>query len=215
MCGEHADDFLVQFRTMGSSPHVRGAPWWPDGIPLRPGIIPACAGSTQSRCGDFTCSWDHPRMCGEHMLTGLVCWVISGSSPHVRGARWGFLCVVFLCGIIPACAGSTERIVNTSLEDVGSSPHVRGAPSRSAVSLSSGGIIPACAGSTARCSRCWSGSRDHPRMCGEHFKRLADPELDPGSSPHVRGAPPRDRSQHDRTGIIPACAGSTFSRCRT
>mgnify|MGYP001652301643 CR=1 FL=1 len=33
-----------------------------------------------------------------------------------------------------------------------------------------------------------------------------------GSSPHVRGAPTIFNSRSDRTGIIPACAGSTIAR---
>ena len=46
MCGEH-DHFLFTFsRFLGSSPHVRGAPRRPRGLPCLRRIIPACAGST-------------------------------------------------------------------------------------------------------------------------------------------------------------------------
>ena len=92
----------------------------------------------------------------------------------------------------------------------GSSPHVRGALARRFASGSATGIIPACAGST-----CWSRStsrtvRDHPRMCGEHFD-AGDLEVHVGgSSPHVRGAPRVEGLEPEKSGIIPACAGSTM-----
>ena len=53
------------------------------------------------------------------------------------------------------------------------------------------------------------GLRDHPRMCGEHVKRLARGLRKRGSSPHVRGAPFRHGLRLVPFGIIPACAGST------
>ena len=66
MCGEHTSFSLDSVMTMGSSPHVRGAPGGRGRRLVLQGIIPACAGST-SRCSSQTSSpWDHPRMCGEH-----------------------------------------------------------------------------------------------------------------------------------------------------
>ena len=71
---------------------------------------------------------------------------------------------------------------------MGSSPHVRGALSEPTINQDDAGIIPACAGSTGRTWLSDGRRRDHPRMCGEHmpFRLLA--LLEPGSSPHVRGA---------------------------
>ena len=46
-------------------------------------------------------------------------------------------------------------------------------------------------------------------MCGEHEKILLYGDAIPGSSPHVRGALDSGVNQVERTGIIPACAGST------
>ena len=72
------------------------------------------------------------------------------------------------------------------------------------------GIIPACAGSTAPHGRTARPKRDHPRMCGEHSFNIQQVAGEQGSSPHVRGAPGRRRSEPPGQGIIPACAGSTF-----
>ena len=72
----------------------------------------------------------------------------------------------------------------------GSSPHVRGAHGEALVRDFEVGIIPACAGSTSMSAAYLSLSRDHPRMCGEHWRSLGRFAL--------------------RVGIIPACAGSTL-----
>ena len=156
----------------------------------RPGIIPACAGSTY----------------------GLAWRVLDaqGSSPHARGARPGErrhlhrhgdhprmrgehahenVRTAVDPGIIPACAGSTVSAKMKIGKTQGSSPHARGA-------RPPGGTD----GVTAR---------DHPRMRGEHqtsTSKSLNPlriipacagstqnfmiavEKAPGSSPHARGA---------------------------
>ena len=87
MCGEHS---------LGYGP-----------MTVMSGIIPACAGSTLSYCGDNLTDGDHPRMCGEHLMVEGVYIATAGSSPHVRGARAPPYRVHKFPGIIPACAGST------------------------------------------------------------------------------------------------------------
>ena len=72
------------------------------------GIIPACAGSTNSSMVFPVDKRDHPRMCGEHGRVVTVNGNVKGSSPHVRGARWPHLHAIVESGIIPACAGSTS-----------------------------------------------------------------------------------------------------------
>ena len=51
-------------------------------------------------------------------------------------------------------------------------------------------------------------------MCGEHEKILLYGDAIPGSSPHVRGAPFICSCSSFISGIIPACAGSTFRLSR-
>ena len=148
-------------------------------------------------------------MCGEHRLRQTPQLPPQGSSPHVRGARWGASSLAVGLGIIPACAGSTRRVCGSGRASGdhprmcgehwwrirsrpgyrGSSPHVRGA--RGVLFES---VAPA---------------RDHPRMCGEHDCVPLDFPLDSGSSPHVRGAPDLLFQVIQCLGIIPACAGST------
>ena len=97
----------------------------------------------------------------------------------------------------------------------GSSPHVRGAPPRWGVLDCEHGIIPACAGSTPYGPLERLEERDHPRMCGEHTSQPAWTAWRWGSSPHVRGAPTRNRQRNTANGIIPACAGSTGTSLST
>ena len=187
---------------------MRGAPERFEAFARAVGIIPACAGSTTSIGHNWTGMWDHPRMCGEHVVLPPFFWTVSGSSPHVRGALARRFASGSATGIIPACAGSTlkvsgrlrfawdyprmcgEHIVaNRNCGSVqGSSPHVRGARAGRARPAGPSGIIPACAGSTLTpaTSRCTSG--DHPRMCGEHPASKDWNRKRVGSSPHVRGA---------------------------
>ena len=87
MCGEHS---------LGYGP-----------MTVMSGIIPACAGSTLSYCGDNLTDGDHPRMCGEHLMVEGVYIATAGSSPHVRGAQHSRYRPTRPAGIIPACAGST------------------------------------------------------------------------------------------------------------
>ena len=210
MCGEHWVQSGFDELDAGSSPHVRGAPVCSDQTASEDGIIPACAGST---VGWVPCQvWcrDHPRMCGEHWnYQTWTCWSW-GSSPHVRGAPTGPVIVQHACGIIPACAGSTLEQVARRIGQEGSSPHVRGAQVCVEGVLKTPGIIPACAGSTLRVSIVDAHLRDHPRMCGEHAIVVSLSLESEGSSPHVRGAHLVHGHFDDGTGIIPACAGSTW-----
>ena len=86
MCGEHADRAGVGAVGAGSSPHVRGARNANAAESPSSGIIPACAGSTESTLKRLVIRGDHPRMCGEHVHVDALLRQGRGSSPHVRGA---------------------------------------------------------------------------------------------------------------------------------
>ena len=107
MCGEHAWAFSLTSSKSGSSPHVRGARGFMLSEAVHCGIIPACAGSTPQMTHSISITWDHPRMCGEHIVKHVRPCSKRGSSPHVRGARIPSQRQGRLSGIIPACAGST------------------------------------------------------------------------------------------------------------
>ena len=154
---------------------------------------------------------------------------LDGSSPHTRGALLNSASLPGRRRIIPAYAGSTPSPARTAthpsdhprirgehglelddgIELPGSSPHTRGALPGFSQHRRCVRIIPAYAGST--CRR-WSvpGWRwDHPRIRGEHARRMYNRGELYGSSPHTRGALCLHRRHRARRRIIPAYAGST------
>ena len=107
MRGEHCRMDGRNVRLPGSSPHARGTlrvfRW--GGFLL--GIIPACAGNTQSANRHRRLCRDHPRMRGEHAEYAFPRKPRRGSSPHARGTLFRHATHSLYFGIIPACAGNT------------------------------------------------------------------------------------------------------------
>ena len=230
MRGEHKIEGKSRKTDGGSSPHARGALCTRPLGARRAGIIPACAGSTCRTSWPVSPAGDHPRMRGEHASTRSKPLRPMGSSPHARGAPLSKASTQVAAGIIPACAGSTvcaDTFFNGRRDHPrmrgehstrhgptrrarGSSPHARGAPARGARPRGRAGIIPACAGSTGFAATAPDVFWDHPRMRGEHCRRAPRRMRQAGSSPHARGAPDPSDMSVAVSGIIPACAGSTW-----
>ena len=125
MRGEHISTPELGLSIKGSSPHARGAHQEIPALAFAAGIIPACAGSTEKRIQRASAFADHPRMRGEHLLTTLISNRSKGSSPHARGARGQARGAGDVIGIIPACAGSTLRII-TKISCPRDHPRMRG-----------------------------------------------------------------------------------------
>ena len=94
----------------------------------------------------------------------------------------------------------------------GSSPRMRGAPELLELGRVGAGIIPADAGSTQKADHQQHLQKDHPRGCGEHRPSGRRQPLPEGSSPRMRGALQNTISSALSRRIIPADAGSTFSK---
>ena len=192
ICGEHRPTSPISWTRPGSSPHMRGTLDRTQRHTAIPGIIPAYAGNTGSLKMRLPLDGDHPRICGEHVseITGTT--GEGGSSPHMRGTLEVVVVGGGVIGIIPAYAGNTNGYVarilffrdhpricgehhvnNNGIGTVaGSSPHMRGTPIYIPAPCQSRRIIPAYAGNTCHiiCGNVNGG--DHPRICGEHTKRL-------------------------------------------
>ena len=110
MCGENFFNECLCFLGLGSSPRVRGK--LKDRLVFFPvsGLIPACAGKTAPRQSPSTMFWAHPRVCGDNVLKIVDGNAYAGSSPRVRGKQLFPLPRLFRHGLIPACAGKTDRI---------------------------------------------------------------------------------------------------------
>ena len=107
VCGENAVMIGSRVANTGSSPRVRGKRL---AVVLRSvdlGLIPACAGKTETFSPASPATAAHPRVCGENILVfvgGVFEW---GSSPRVRGKPQQVLDIAGSQGLIPACAGKT------------------------------------------------------------------------------------------------------------
>ena len=114
-------------------------------------------------------------------------------------------------GIIPAYAGNTTDIGSPKSICRGSSPRMRGTRVRSRDPRRMTGIIPAYAGNTTNYGGCRNRSRDHPRVCGEHYVDHSNHLRPTGSSPRMRGTHVAAFGATCMAGIIPAYAGNTHT----
>ena len=168
-CGAHILPVFSFYKSVGSSPRVRGSlcpcSMYIQGV----GIIPAGAGLTSWKRPTQAGRRDHPRGCGAHLDEQAGAPTMTGSSPRVRGSLALLAASASPPGIIPAGAGLTSmksmacRLRRDHprgcgahfVEDVqeygrlGSSPRVRGSRSYRQRQDVLGGIIPAGAGLTA------------------------------------------------------------------
>ena len=117
--------------------------------------------------------WDHPRVCGEHLNHWGIYGVSPGSSPRMRGTLVFHVQRPVALGIIPAYAGNTRFVSRETQQEWGSSPRMRGTLVDGDFMEAEHGIIPAYAGNTSQNLANAMARWDHPRVCGEHTKRLA------------------------------------------
>ena len=127
-----------------------------------------------------------------------------------KGAS-GIVCD-FVHGITPTCAGKSPAIMVCSLEYWGSPPRVWGKVQPERDVQDAARITPAYAGKSKRMRFPRTGSKDHPRVCGE--KRSAFPVLPCGwgSPPRMRGKATERRAEVSKKGITPAYAGKSHLR---
>ncbi len=196
-------------KSFGSSPQVRGAR---SRIRLHhavPRLIPAGAGRTRRGDRRATPRRAHPRRCGAHSTRLFASIAAVGSSPQVRGARSRIRLHHAVPRLIPAGAGHTAAENSPEQNAVGSSPQVRGAPLGYLVGNRPGRLIPAGAGRTRPPYRRPHPWPAHPRRCGAHMSVDRFLNINEGSSPQVRGAPPVLVGLFRLCRLIPAGAGRT------
>ena len=87
VCGEHIFSLQIDQSGPGSSPRMRGTRYRAIYFYSNIRIIPAYAGNTIAVFHGYLICSDHPRVCGEHIESGIRFWGVSGSSPRMRGTR--------------------------------------------------------------------------------------------------------------------------------
>ncbi len=109
----------------------------------------------------------------------------------------------------PRACGEHRPVRDARRAHWGSSPRMGGTPGPGPVGHQPGGIIPAHGGNTLTWLTWMTRSRDHPRACGEHFRRAPTSRARAGSSPRMRGTRNPGPADSSGRGIIPAHAGNT------
>ena len=111
MRGDHLFQARQAATDVGTSPHARGPRVAVIITACVDGNIPACAGTTATFGFPSSTPREHPRMRGDHYEMKRSAGESMGTSPHARGPRIQVLDVVPAAGNIPACAGTTVRVV--------------------------------------------------------------------------------------------------------
>ena len=168
MCGEKGVFAPLHTSYSGSPPHVRGKAF---GVSLGVSfcrITPACAGKRSSLCCILHPMQDHPRMCGEKLMSSISCSLIR-DHPACAGKRQNTGCKAVNQRDHPRMCGEKASFVLVVWSRAGSPPHVRGKGAGFTFVPLILRITPACAGKR----RCKAASVwlywDHPRMCGEKW----------------------------------------------
>ena len=194
-------------------------------------LIPAWAGKTTFGARIAATAAAHPRVGGENEIRVHVFGAGDGSSPRGRGKQWSCKPHSFATRLIPAWAGKTYHLPDTSSRTaahprvggenahavlaapmiVGSSPRGRGKRARSTPGNRLNRLIPAWAGKTLTAHLTRRIIRAHPRVGGENRRAPFGESRRSGSSPRGRGKPPARLRGAENLRLIPAWAGKTGS----
>ena len=170
-------------------------------------ITPAYAG--KSVLGDPRChsSRDHPRLCGEKLISLHKSSSERGSPPPMRGKGIFFGIYAVIIGITPAYAGKRESCMHPvivtqdhprlcgektdlnilTLSKLGSPPPMRGKAPAGCCPACTGRITPAYAGKRRTGGAVQRDRWDHPRLCGEKWGMSESIAPGAGSPPPMRG----------------------------
>ena len=105
LCGEKLAACKYSVSRSGSPPPMRGKGHSPSRRMSKDGITPAYAGKRHAGMVYNRYRGDHPRLCGEKSLSGLLCCMFNGSPPPMRGKVAVSGVDFYDAGITPAYAG--------------------------------------------------------------------------------------------------------------
>ena len=167
MCGEKASDTHTDCKASGSPPRMRGKASCILVSSSTVGITPACAGKSSERLQYRTSRRDHPRVCGEKILSEHVGGVTEGSPPRMRGKERAVKDMRAAGRITPAYAG--KRCVDMSKSGTnGDHPRVCGEKSLLCLPQDwAGGSPPRMRGKDAENCPRTQGTRITPAYAGK------------------------------------------------
>ncbi len=166
--GDHAQFVHQDAGGRGSSPPARGPQELFVPIGGRHGLIPACAGTTQTAYPPGSWRRAHPRLRGDHLNQLLQGRNYEGSSPPARGPLLMCIHSVNRMRLIPACAGTTYPSKLSPLR-LAAHPRLRGDhPGAPAQCTDPRGSSPPARGPLRAVFRRWRRVAAHPRLRGDH-----------------------------------------------
>ena len=206
-CGENRRKRLKEVVDAGSPPRMRGKLSVDKAALKKARITPADAGKTIRNRNRSRNRRDHPRGCGENLLTVDVFDKFIGSPPRMRGKRQPRFPCSAAYGITPADAGKTVDALNKYMQaadhprgcgenpcfrtarkrKLGSPPRMRGKLHGEQWAGMEDRITPADAGKTAKTLDRTAERWDHPRGCGENLNQKKSCRGLKGSPPRMRG----------------------------
>ena len=173
-------------------------------------ITPAYAGKSCRFVYFAYCLTDHPRLCGEKLLSPLAYVCLLRITPAYAGKSWKESGCISRIQDHPRLCGEKLSFLPLSRRVSGSPPPMRGKVSKNKHRGTGAGITPAYAGKrhlsffAKRCG--W----DHPRLCGEKTRSAAVHDLTQGSPPPMRGKETPDCPNVASDRITPAYAGKSL-----
>ncbi len=230
--GDHSPAGRAVTRSLGTPPPARGPPGW-SGRRRRPERnTPACAGTTAGPACLPAAGPEHPRLRGDHDLEVFAAFQCGGTPPPARGPPGEERDDPGVGRNTPACAGTTFARCKRSgcppehprlrgdhsapgarrSRKAGTPPPARG-PRHGR--LDRGADVrntPACAGTTPTAESPKPGTKEHPRLRGDHGWMGADQPAPGGTPPPARGPPGERLVLRDGRRNTPACAGTTGPR---
>jgi len=171
----------------------------------------------------------HPRVRGDIYVLGAEATWPAGSPPRARGHPSSLPTRSPTGGLTPACAGTSRGscpmtagsrahprvrgdILRSSpviLPAAGSPPRARGHPQELHQGRALRGLTPACAGTSVGADPVGTPAGAHPRVRGDITRLRDDKPQSVGSPPRARGHRKSPCSHDPRTGLTPACAGTS------
>ena len=143
LCGEHPEKRFDEKLNEGSPPPVWGTHVIDSSSRHCSRITPTCVGNTTFSLIVAAGAWDHPHLCGEHVLRTHWRGRLVGSPPPVWGTLLLLIVHFFSLRITPTCVGNTFCCFKTA-KCHKDHPHLCGEHSSSSLSrvFSSGSPPP-------------------------------------------------------------------------
>ena len=174
-------------RYSGPPPRMRGRQLTLHKHNTLTGTTPAHAGKTGSRNHPAPLHPDHPRACGEDATIIIVCILVMGPPPRMRGRPSADCPKSRSRGDHPRACGEDSRHELEQVVGGGPPPRMRGRRRCGSPCVCSPGTTPAHAGKTQPAAWSERRRRDHPRACGEDTAGATLLNRSTGPPPRMRG----------------------------